>query len=194
MERLPERGEGYGVAVRRWTVDDAPALHVLVAANVDHLRARMAWIPDNPVGLAARRAQAEEWEQAWLAGCDVILGIFVAGVPVGGTGLHRRRGPDALEVGYWVDHGHLRQGIASRAAALVTDLAFAVPGVARVAIGHDVENDASRGVPTRLGFTCVGEERPTRPLAPADTGRDLLWELERSTWLERGGRTLPVPT
>ena len=190
MERLPERGDGHGIVVRRWTVDDGPTLHALVAANVEHLRSRMAWIPENPVDLAARRAQAEAWEQAWLAGGDVVLGIFVDGVAVGGTGLHRRRGPGILEVGYWVDRRRLREGIATRAAAVATDLAFTVPGIEAVAILHDVENVASRGVPARLGFTCVGEEASTRPLAPADTGRDVVWRLERTTWLACGRRTL----
>ncbi|MCB0971184.1 MAG: GNAT family N-acetyltransferase [Acidimicrobiales bacterium] len=192
MERLPEHGEGHGVVVRRWTVADAEVLHALVVDNRDHLRPRMAWVPDDPKDLAGRRALIEGWDRAWLDGGDLVAGIWSAGTPVGGTGLHRRRGPGVLEIGYWVDRHHLRRGIARRATAVVADLAFGVAGIEAVDVIHDVDNVASRAIPESLGFRWLGEAPSDRPLAAADTGRDGAWRLDRSTWLARGGATLPV--
>ena len=43
------------------------------------------------------------------------------------------------------------------AAALLTDAAFAMPGIRYVEIHHAKANVASSGVPRRLGFRVVGE-------------------------------------
>jgi RimJ/RimL family protein N-acetyltransferase len=189
VERLPERVERGGLLLRRWNPWDAAVLHAAVSANVDHLRPRMAWIAREPLSLEDRVALLREWEGDWRAGGDAIYGIFAAGRPdgpgLGSCGLHRRIGPDGLEIGYWVDRHHLRQGIATRAVAALTDLAFTVPGIDRVEIPHDIENVASRGVPAGLGYTVVGERSADRDLAPADTGTDLVWRLDRHDWLLR---------
>lgn len=189
MAPLPESGEGYGLVVRTWVDGDAESLHDLVKANLEHLRPRMAWIAADPPDVAARRALIREWERLRADGEEVVLGIFEAGSPVGSTGF-RIMGDGRAEVGYWVDRFHLRRGIATRAAALSADLAFTVSDVDTVVIPHDVENLASRGVPEGLGFTHVGVEAPSRALAPADTGRDDVWQLAREDWSARGGRTM----
>ena len=62
---------------------------------------------------------------------------------VGGSGLHRRIGPDGLEIGSWVRRDFVRRGIASSAAAWLTDLAFARPDIDRVEIHRDRANVAS---------------------------------------------------
>ena len=92
----------------------------------------------------------------------------------------------ALEIGYWVHAAFVRRGIASKAAALLTDAAFAIPDIERVEIHHDKANSASAGVPRRLGYRFVGEQRD-EVTAPADSGIECVWRIERDEW--PGSRT-----
>jgi RimJ/RimL family protein N-acetyltransferase len=163
-----------------------PALTAAIARNIDHLRPWMPWISDEPMTDGDRRALIERWEQTWLAGGDVVLGVFVGDQVVGGTGLHRRRGPHGLEIGYWIDAAHTRRGLATEVAAVLTDAAFDVPGVAFVEIHHDRANVASAGVPRRLGYAFVGEA-PDAVDAPGEDGIDWAWRIELATWRARGG-------
>jgi len=184
MEPLPEYLEHDGLVLRRWVVDDAELVGELVAANVEHLRPYMPWIEHEPLTLEQRRELERGWDEAWAQGGDVIFGIFDEGVAVGSTGLHRRLGPGALEIGYWVHVDHLGRGIARRAAEGLTSLAFTVEGIERVEIHHDLANVHSRRVPEQLGFHLMGKSQaPRSPLAPADTGVDLVWRTTRDEWL-----------
>ena len=125
----------------------------------------MPWVTFEPLTIEDRRKLIAEWHREWKAGNDVVLGIFLDGVPIGGCGLHRRIGPDGLEIGYWIHADHTRQGYAAEASAALTDLAFTVDGIDRVEIQHDRDNLASRGVPRTLGFELVGE-KPAEAVAP----------------------------
>lgn len=104
-----------------------------------------------------------------------------AWVVVGGCGLHRRLGPGGLEIGYWVHADHARRGYATEMAGAVTRAAFADPDVDRVEIHHDRANDASAGVPRKLGFRYVGYRREERA-APGESGVECAWRTTRPEW------------
>jgi len=186
MERLPGLVAHDGLVLRRWAEADAETLEAIVTANIEHLRPYMPWIASEPMSLDARRALERDWEETWLAGGDVVLGIFDDGVAVGSTGLHRRIGPGGLEIGYWVAADHLGRGIARRASEGLTDVAFTLPGIDRVEIRHDISNTYSRNVPKALGYRLIGRDAPNRDLkAPAETGVDLVWRVTRDEWRTR---------
>jgi ribosomal-protein-serine acetyltransferase len=178
MQRLPERVEADGLALRRWTPADVAALGRAVEESAEHLRPWMPWAADEPLPTVDRWALLERWQGEWEAGGDSVLGAFVAGAVAGSFGLHRRRGPETLEIGYWVHVAHLRQGIATRAVAALGEAALAVPGITRVEIHHDEANLASAGVARRAGYSFVGE-RADVPEAPAEVGVDWTWRIER---------------
>src|SRR5579884_195017 len=181
---LPQHLEGYGVTLRRWRPDDAEVLHQAVVQSTEHLRPWMEWISQEPRTVQQRRRMLIQWEQDWLAGGDVGYGVFVEGAVAGGCGLHHRRGPGTLEIGYWLHPAFLGRGIMTATARLLTDAAFAVPGIEQVEIHHDKANSASRGVPRRLGYELV-EERPDPRAAPAEIGIDCVWRMTRDAWLGR---------
>jgi len=186
MEPLPDRIEHDGLLLRRWTVDDAEVVGALVTANIEHLRPYMPWISKEPLSLEERRDLGAGWTANWAAGGEVMMGIFEGGVAVGSCGLHRRLGPGALEIGYWVAADHLGRGIARRASAALTALAFTVDDIEAVEIHHDLSNVHSRRIPEQLGFHLVGRSAaPREPQAPADTGVDLRWRMTRDEWLAR---------
>lgn len=180
-ELLPQRVEGDGVLLRRWLVSDAEALARAVTESEDHLRPWMAFMAHEPQTLEQRRAMLREREREWLQGGDVMLGVFIDGEVAGSCGLHRRRGPFALEIGYWVHPDYTGRGLASTVVRLLTDAAFSVAAIASVEIHTDKANLASAAVPRRLGFRFVGET-PDEASAPAEVGIDCTWRMDRIDW------------
>lgn len=183
--QLPGDPRSHGdVTVRRWQADDAQALNDAIAASREHLLPWMPWAAAAPDTLERRRERIAEWEREWLAGGDCVYGIFVGGAVAGGSGLHRRLGPDGLEIGYWLASQFTGRGVMTVAGGLLTDAAFSVPEVALVEIHHDKANLPSAGVPRRLGYTLIAElERPAQ--APADIGIGWHWRITREQWADR---------
>ena len=144
----------------------------------------MPWIASEPVGLDDRIALFDRWNADWEHGGDLVVGIFMNGAVVGGSGLHRRRGPGVLEIGYWVHVDRVRQGIASEVSEILTTAAFTVADIERVEIHHDKSNDASAGVPRRLGYT-FADEAPNAVLAAGEAGIDCRWIVTRDEWSAR---------
>lgn len=172
---------GPRVLLRQWTVDDVAVMADLVAANVEHLRPWMPWVAFEPLSPHDRRALIERWRDDQAAGGDLIVAIEFDGAPIGGAGLHARRGPDVLEIGYWIGHAHEGVGLVAETAALLTDHAFTHDGIDRVEIRHDGANRRSGRVPHRLGFEFVGAT-PDTPKTPGDNGVDCVWEMHRARW------------
>jgi ribosomal-protein-serine acetyltransferase len=185
MNRLPELLEADGLTLRRWTIDDASALQRAVAASEEHLRPWMPWMAVEPIELEARRALIDRWQHEWEADGDSVLGIYVDGEVVGSSGLHRRRSPHALEIGYWIHVDFLRRGLATKVAATLTEAALTVPGIDAVEIHHDKANHVSARIPRALGYRFIGEA-PDTPEAPAEIGVDWAWRFEVHTRVRQG--------
>lgn len=182
--RLPDRFEDEELVVRQWRVEDAPLLHEAITASIEHLRPWMAWIELEPQTIDQREALITGWRDAWGDGGDVPVGVFLDDLVVGGAGLHRRLGPGALEIGYWIRADHAGRGLATRVSRLLTSGAFTLPDVTHVEIHCDRANIASGRVPEKLGFTYIGDiEKP--PLAPAETGTQRVYRVTRDDWLSR---------
>jgi RimJ/RimL family protein N-acetyltransferase len=187
MVLLPDRVQTERLVLRHWTAADAPALSAAVEASLDHLRPWMWWAALEPVTPEVRIETIESFERDYLAGGDAVYGVFLDGVAIGGSGLHRRRGPGVLEIGYWIHVGHLCRGYATELAAALTSASFEVPGIGRVEIHHDRANRASRRIPERLGFTLLAEQ-PDGARAPGEEGVDCTWSMDPATWTDLPGR------
>jgi ribosomal-protein-serine acetyltransferase len=186
IERLPEIVEGPRLVLRRWGASEVRLLADAVGRNVEHLRPWMPWVADEPLSCDARRALLERWERDWVGGGDVHLAVRLNGRVVGGAGLHRRRGPHGLEIGYWVDKDHLRSGVATETARMLTGAALSQPGTDFVEIHHDKANVASGRVPARLGYRFVGEAAD-RICVPGEAGVDCAWRMDGGDWSAAGG-------
>lgn len=181
MERLPETMPALRLTLRQWSTDDAQLLGAAITENIDHLRPWMPWIAAEPQSLANRVALIDQWHNEWERGGDVVIGAFLDRAVVGSAGLHRRRGPGVLEIGYWVHVEHIRQGYATEIASALATAAFTVAGIDRVEIHHDKANIASGCVPRRLGFT-FADETPNPVTSPGETGIDCRWIVLRQQW------------
>jgi RimJ/RimL family protein N-acetyltransferase len=182
VEPLPELITGPGtLMLRRWVQEDVQVLGQAVGDSIEHLRPWMPWIAKEPLSVTERRALIDEWERDWLAGGDVVMGVFVDGRVAGGCGLHHRIGPGGLETGYWTHPAFLRGGVATSAARLLTHAAFTRADVTHVEIHHDKANQASAGIPRKLRFQLVRELSDTAA-APAEVGISCEWRHTRETW------------
>jgi len=177
IEGLPARVDlTDGVHLRWFTEADAPAVARSVGESLEHLRPWMPWA--NPESaevefqrrrlrnLPALRDRGEEWQYGlFRADCETVLGSF---------GLMTRRGPGTLEIGYWLHVDEGGHGLATAAAAALTGIARATPGVDVVIIWCDEANVRSAAIPQRLGYDLKRtESRP--PEAPSETGRMQIW-------------------
>jgi len=183
----PEQIDLGTVVLRRMTVEDAPAVSGAALQSLEHLRPWMPWATPEGTSVETQTARLLGPSGAWTSGSGYEYGIFLPDGPfVGGCGLHRRIGPAALEIGYWVHADHVRRGIASTSAAGLTDAGFAVRGIERMEIHCDEANVASAAVPRRLGYRL--ESRIAHPPeAPGETGTRLVWAVYRREWLARPG-------
>ena len=184
MQRLPDFVTTERLVLRTWTAEDAEALSLAVTASFEHLRPWMPWAAAEQVSIEDRRKLISDWDKDWRAGKDVVLGVFLDGTIIGGSGLHRRIGDAGLEIGYWIHVDYIRRGYAAEASAALTDVAFTVDGIERVEIHHDRANVASAGVPRTLGFELVAE-KVDAVTAPGEEGIDCTWVMTKDRWSVR---------
>ncbi len=179
MTSPPERLSHGQVRLRRWRADDATVLLAAVIASQEQLRPWMPWADRYDENRAAE--YLHECEAQWASGNAFAYAIIVGDQIVGSAGLHNRVGDGGLEIGYWVHADWTGRGIATDAAAALTDAALALPGIDRVEIYHDAANAASGRIPAKLGYARLGDQ-PTRglwPAAPGETGTDVVWQFTR---------------
>jgi len=157
------------LVVRCWEPRDAPLLKNALDESLDHLRPWMPWAADEPKPLEDKAELLRQFRGRFDLGEDFVFGILDRGESevIGGTGLHTRVGPGAVEIGYWIRASRVGQGYAREATAALTRVAFRVCGVDRVEIRIDPANAASLRIPRRLGFR---EEATLRRRLPDATG------------------------
>lgn len=192
------------LCIRCWSPADAPAVAEAIGASIDHLRPWMPWIANEPMSLDDRVTQLRLFRARFDGDDDYIYGIWdrdETGV-LGGTGLHRRLGEKALEIGYWIRPDRAGEGLITEASAALVRVAFAVHGVDRVEIHCAPDNHASARVPEKLGFAHEATLR-RRDTTPDGKPRDtMIWSIFRAddpalpdfeiTALDAAGRRLSV--
>jgi RimJ/RimL family protein N-acetyltransferase len=163
--------------VRCWTPHDAALVKDAIDASLEHLRPWMPWAHDEPHSLDEKVDLLRAFRGRFDANEDFVYGVFSQdeGRVLGGSGLHRRVGDDAFEIGYWIRSDAVGRGFATEVAAALTRVAFAVSEAERVEIHVDPANQASCRVPRKLGY--LEEARLRRrlpPIVPAGPKRDAL--------------------
>jgi RimJ/RimL family protein N-acetyltransferase len=161
--------------LRRHRLDDLDAVHEAIEESRDHLRPWMFWADQSRHDTATfLRSAIEQWDSGQQYSYLIVDDERV----LGGSGLHRRAGPDTLEIGYWLRVDATGRGVMTAAAGALTDAAFAVDGIRRVEIHCDEGNVRSAAVARRLGYT-LAEIRDKPPQAPNERGREMVWVRSR---------------
>ena len=162
------------LTLRCWEPRDAPLLKDALDTSLDHLRPWMPWAAEEPKPLEEKAELLRTFRGRFDLGEDFVYGIFGHDERevVGGSGLHTRIGPDALEIGYWIRASQVGRGYAREATAALAIAAFRVCGVERVEIRVDPANEASLRIPRVLGFTEEATLRRRLPGAEGQPARD----------------------
>jgi RimJ/RimL family protein N-acetyltransferase len=164
--------------LRCWNPADAPLLKDAVDASLDHLRPWMSWAETHPQPVEQVSELLRRFRGAFDLGQDFVYGILDRDETkaLGGTGLHARRGPDALEIGYWIRVDEINRGLATEISAALTRVAFEIHKVRRVEIHCVAQNVRSAAVPRKLGF--VHEATLAKRVLDQGEWRDtMVWSL-----------------
>lgn len=186
MADLAEELVGERLLLRRWASEHFDGFLDATASSFDELHVWMSWAatPPTPESVRAMIANSRkefDANEKWSYG----LFEIATNECVGSAGLRRGDARDELEIGYWVRSDRTGRGYAREAAAVLTSAAFDAPlDIARVRISMDASNDASARVPRALGFHYVGDMQ-RGIVTPGQTGRGVLWTVERAQWCNR---------
>ena len=171
----PYRVELERMVMRCLEPADAPLLKDAIESSLDHLRPFMPWTDDEPQTVEEKVALIKRFRVGFDSGENFVYGIFDSDerTQLGGTGLHPRVGPGGLEIGYWIRASAVRQGIATESSAALTRVAFEVCEADRVEIRIEPRNEASFGIPRKLGFPVEATLRRRLPARKGEPLRDV---------------------
>ena len=168
----PYRIETERLVIRCYEPSDAQLLKEAIDSSLEHLRAWMPWADGEPQTLEEKTNLLRTFRSQFDAGENFVMGIFSADESelVGGTGLHPRIEAGGLEIGYWIRESATRRGFVTESTAALTRVGFEICAADRVEIRVEPGNDASLGVPRKLGYT---EEATLRRRLPGRAGEPL---------------------
>ncbi len=174
----PERIRFDDLVLRRERIGDAALVAGAVEANLDHLRPWMPWAMPDAATTPAQRERLAKVEQWWEANSDysyVLLDATEANL-LGIFGLHRRIGPGAIELGYWLTREAVGRGRGTAAAGALTAAVLELDDVSRVEIHCDEANERSQLIARRLGYQ-LDRVEDDEIEAPGEVGRSMIWVL-----------------
>ena len=171
----PYRIETERLVIRCYEPDDAPLMKDMIDSSLDHLREFMPWTDDEPQSVEEKVELCRRFRAAFDANENFTYGVFDREErrQLAGTGLHPRIGPGGLEIGYFVRASDVRQGIASEVAAVLTRVGFEVAEADRIEIRIEPANEASLGVPAKLGYEHEATLRRRLPGREGEPLRDV---------------------
>jgi RimJ/RimL family protein N-acetyltransferase len=170
------------LALRAWTLDDAPILKATIDRNIEHLTPWIPWAPQHPKSLDELFVDVERFVREFETGVAWIYGMFRRSdnALVGGIGLHPRIGPGGVEIGYWLDRDATGNGYVTEAARALEMLAFSHPSVTHVEIRLNPLNLPSAAVPRRMGFVHAYTLSLMSGHSPSATiGETMVWRRTR---------------
>ena len=172
------------LVLRCYKTEDVRMLQRAIQDSLDNLKAWMPWANDEPTPLEAKAALLKTFREDFDSGKDFVFGIFNKSEDqvLGGTGLHPRIGPNAMEIGYWIHSGFLNQGFATEAAAALVKVGFEYQQLERIEIHCDPANIRSRKIPEKLKFELAAILKENKEMPGQGLRDTLVWALTRENY------------
>ena len=147
------------VLMRQFDPSDAGDLVAEVDATRDRLARWMPWVPFSTtvedfadfIRVATRHGRVGSGMHLGLFDGDRFIGTV--GTSIGSLNF------DEADVGYWIVESHEGRGLVAEAVSRLIDWLIGERDMYRITIRAAVENQRSRSIAERLGFTCEGELR-----------------------------------
>jgi len=135
----------------------AQAMTELIKRNQKRLARWEPWA-EQPATLDSTRAYIRAALEDFLRGCQVSTIIALEGGRrfIGRCGLRINPYSNSGDVGYWIDGDYEGRGITRRATQALVTSAFSELSLKRVDLRTSVENQRSRALAERLGFSFEG--------------------------------------
>lgn len=183
---MPDTIQANPLVLSRWRADDLDEVLEAVQSSFHELQQWMDWA-QSMASYDEQHAVLIAGHAAFEAGTEFgyVFREVSTGALVGGGGAHRRVGPGALEIGYWVRSDRHNRGYATTAVAALTDAVFdQLADVERIEIHMDCANVASARIPNKLGYDLSHTEQREKR-AVAHTGHAFVWQTTRTVWTNR---------
>ncbi|MHA1914376.1 MAG: GNAT family N-acetyltransferase [Promethearchaeota archaeon] len=178
------RIETTNLIIRCYSPRDAPLLQKSVQESYDHLLPWLPWVKSEPEPMTAKIERLRKFRAAFDVSENYIYGIFDTEETelIGGTGLHPRIGPNAFEIGYWINVNHVNKGYATEVTEALTKVAFEVEKVNRVEIHCDPKNKISAAIPKKLGFIHEATLRKRTENFQGELIDSMIWTLLKENY------------
>ncbi|WP_114784082.1 GNAT family N-acetyltransferase [Botryobacter ruber] len=167
--------------LRDITLDDAPAIYHIIENTREYLR---KWLPF--IGYSDSVTDAEEFIISVTGKRptqDMVFTMVFNNEIVGIVGYKNINALNhKLEIAYWLHDDFRGKGITSRACSKLVEYAFTKLRMNRVQIKVAVDNEASKRIPLKLGFTREGVEREGECFGDAYADMEV-YSLLKHEWL-----------
>ena len=171
--------------MRCWEPRDAPLVKEAIDSSLDELRLWMPWALNEPQTLEEKVELMRRFRGQFDLGEAFVYGLFSRDESevVGGSGLHRRVGEGAFEIGYWIRTARMGQGLATEVSAALTRVGFEVCEADRIEIQCEPKNERSMRIPHKLGYAEEARLRRRLYAPPGGEPRDVVvFSLFRDTY------------
>ncbi len=179
MKKVAYRIETPRFILRCWDPIDATLLKSAIDNSLDHLKPWMAWANDEPEPYSKKVDRIRAMRSKFDGDEDYTYGIFTPDETrvIGSSGLHKRGGPDQLEIGYWIGADFIGQGFATEISSVLTQIGFEINGVKRIEIRCSDHNKRSSRIPEKLGYTHEASLRDVAVETEGTRSKTLVWAM-----------------
>ncbi|RYM05561.1 N-acetyltransferase [Sporolactobacillus sp. THM7-7] len=171
------------IQLKLFEQDDVDVLFALVDRNREYLRRFLPWV-DEVASADHYYASIAGWIDQLKQGRGFQAGILYRGELSGMIGFHphdwRNR---KTSIGYWLSEDKQGRGIMTRSCRAVIDDAFRTTTLNRIEISAATQNEKSRAIPERLGFTHEGRIREAEWIYDHFVDHEI-YSLLRSDWVQ----------
>ena len=178
-EHPPVELVGERVRLLAVSVDRTDDIAAAVSVSLPELEQLMDWAVSHPTRAEDFVGFVRESVTGWETGTSYNYTIVdrISDEVIGGCGLMRRRGPGAIEIGYWIRSDRAGDGLATETARVLTAAARELDDLYAVIIVHDAANKASGRVAEKLGYIEF-DRVPVEFVALGDSGIDIQRRLD----------------